>query len=368
MQKSSFSFPGVLISENVLLMCIGITFIARASEEMTPLNTQNIETRISEMGVKDTMDCNYFSVLKSYGPLIVSLANSFISLIIDNYMHYRMLAEAKKEDEENAVQELNQTYRSSVASVFSFAKKYFSYLAVVFQWIVPILIALSMYPIEVRERRVLIDKDRSSTDFCMAVIDASNETCFMPFDTNFTLELRKLIPPSYIQAHEILLKNDTTEREFDSVINNIYKIIANMKNETFDHVNVTNAPIWRQAKSNLNCVNVCFLDNKSLTLYMFIVALVSYFVPIVVSTVILTKIHVMNVKRPAMKTYVNRELLYNILFWTPVMFDTFLSLLMCSYSMNGMRTSIFNVIANVYQAVKNFMNTKYFQDNSVKPI
>lgn len=368
------SFPAVLISENVLLMCIGITFIIRASERMKPgdIEIQDIEERISEMGVKESeRNCNYLSVLKSYGPLIISLVNSFLSLIIDNYMHYRMLANVKKDDEENTVQELNG-FRSngvSISKVIVFGKKYFSYLAIALQWTVPILIAISMYPMELKEQRFLMDKDRSSSDFCMAVIDVSNETCVMgDLEDNFSLELRKLIPTSYIEAHETLLKNDSTAKEINSVVNNVYKIVANMKNNTFSNVNVTSAPLWRKAKASQNCMNVCYLDNKSLTLYTFVVAIVSYFIPITISTVILTKIHMMDIKRPGIKTYVSRELLYNILFWTPVMLDTFLSLLFCSYSMNGMRTSIFNVIANVYQAVKNFMNTKYFHDNSVKPI
>lgn len=369
--KGNTMLPAVLISENVLIMCIGIAFISRSIHKMNTLssNMEDIEERIANMEMNEDMDCNFVSILKSYGPLVVSLVNSFLSLIIDNYMHYRMLRDIKQEDDQNTVQDLRSDEggaKRSISRLYSFFKNYFSYIAIAMQWVVPVLIALTMYPMEVKERFFTEDFRRSS-DLCLAMVDVSNETCFTGNVGNHSLELRKLIP-SYLQAYENKQYNKSITSKIDFVVDNVHKAISNWKNDSFVNFNVFSAPLWRTPKMENECMKACYVDNKSLLLYMFVITIVSYFVPITISTVILTKIHIMDIKRSGMKTYVSRELLYNVLFWTPVIFDTFLSLLLCSYSMNGMRTSIFNVVANVYQAVKNFMNTKYFQENSVEPI
>ena len=142
-----------------------------------------------------------------------------------------------------------------------------------------------------------------------------------------------------------------------------------MQNDTnVVNKNISSLFLRRKSKSENTCMKMCYLENKDILLYMFVLAVLCYFVPITISSMILTKIHIMNMNKPNLKVYVSRELLYNILFWSPVMLDTFLSLILCSYSMNDVRTSLFNVIANVYQAVKNFMNTKYFKDNAIVPV
>lgn len=334
-------------------------------------NMEDVEERIANMDVsEETIDCNFLTMLKSYGPLVISLVNSFLSLIIDNYMHYRMLGDIKQEDDDSPVQDLRSfqsSAKNNVFKLFRFFKKYFSYIAIAMQWVVPVLITLSMYPMEVKERRILNEDFRQSSDFCIAMVDVSNETCFTDNIANNNLELRKLIP-SYLEVYENNIYNDSVLPRIDYVVNNVKRVISNWKDDSFANISVSSASLRRTPKMENGCLKVCYVDNKSLLMYMFVIAIISYFVPITISSVILTKIHMMDVKRSSMKTYVSRELLYNILFWTPVMFDTFLSLLLCSYSMNRMRTSLFNVVANVYQAVKNFMNTRYFKENSVEPI
>lgn len=366
--KGGTSLPAVLISENVLLMCIGIAFMSRSIYKMNTFSTDmdEIEERINNMEVSEQMDCNFVSILKTYGPLVVSLVNSFLSLIIDNYMHYRMLSGIKKDDDDNTIQDLRSYSSDSmkVSNIFLFFKKYFSYIAVAMQWVVPVLIALAMYPMEVKEKRLLDEDFRRSSDSCMAMVDVTNKTCSYG---NYSLELRQLAP-SYLETNENNSYDANILPKIDFVVNNVQKVISNWKNDSLTNFNVFSGPLWRRPKIENGCMRVCYVDNKSLLLYMFVISIVSYFIPITISTIILTKVHMMDVKRSGMKAYVSRELLYNILFWTPVMFDTFLSLILCSYSMNGMRTSIFNVVANVYQAVKNFMNTKYFHENSVEPI
>lgn len=364
--KGSKSLPVVLISENILLMCIGIAFISRSIHKMNTFTADmgDIEERIANMKVNEEMECNFATILKSYGPLVVSLANSFLSLVIDNYMHYRMLSDIKKDDDENTIQDLRsfQSSAMNVSRIFLFFKKYFSYIAIAMQWLVPVLIALAMYPMEVKEKRFLNEHYRS--DLCIAMVDVSNKTCVNT--GNYSLELRKLTA-SYLETSENNYDSSVLPK-IDSVVNNVQNVISSWKNDSFGNFHIYSAPLWRKPKMENECMRVCYVDNNSLLLYMFIISIISYFVPITISTMILTKVHMMDVKRLGMKAYVSRELLYNILFWTPVMFDTFLSLLICSYTMNGMRTSIFNVVANVYQAIKNFMNTKYFQENSVEPI
>lgn len=372
--KKSESFSIVLLSENVLLTCIGVTFVIRAVSEISPVN-MNMENVLKNSenvwtSRQYSMNCDFKSVLMGYGPLIVSLVNSFLTLLIDNYMHYRMLQEEKARDEENTVRVVgSQNSERKIKTLFMFWKRYFSIIAVGFQWIVPILMVLSMYPVNLKEKLLPISALRIDNDSCMAMLDIGNETCSQS-NPNFTQEIRKYIPTStnYLEALEIEENKNNNSEHINKVINNVYNIVASLKNGTIMSMNVTSPSLFRKSKFNQKCMRVCYLENNNLLIYMFLLAVVSYFVPITLSTIILTKIQSMDLNRPSLKTYVSRELLYNILFWTPVMFDTFLSLLFCAYSMNGVRTSLFNVVANVYQAVKNFMNTKYFKDNAVSPV
>lgn len=361
-------FTSMLLSENLILTSIGIAFVARATYKLNPLNinTFELEERSSEMVPSGNgVQCGFWTVIMSYGPLIVSLVNSFVSLIIDNYMHYKMIEETKKEDDENVVQEIvleSRRLSDTKVKIHGFWRKYFSFILIGLQWIIPILLALFMYPMDVKEM-VMTRHIKSDIDSCMTLMDISNGTC-METASNYSLELRKYIPfKNYIQSYEnVESKENSTE--INSIIENVYRIIYNFTNF---NVNVTSSPLYRKPKLYEKCVRICYMENKSMLSYMFIIAVVSFFVPITISTIILTKIQAMDIKRPNVKTYVSRELLYNVLFWSPVMFDTLLTLIFCSYSMNGMRTSLFNVIANVYQAVKNFINSKYFKDNIVAP-
>lgn len=324
-----------------------------------------MEERSAVMRNTEDMKCSYTSFLIGYGPLVVSLVNSFLSLVIDNYMHYQMIAEVKTNEDESSVRDFGRTSRT-IKYLFSFWKKYFTFITVAIQWILPFLVTVSMYSMDVKEKNIFMGDLRSFKDTCMALLDVSTENCTM-IKFNETLQLRThLSKENYLEMYENY-PNSTGDR-FDSIVDNVYKIIANLQNATHADVNKTSLFRLGKADFNKNCMKICYLDNKVLLLYMFAVTIVSYFVPITISTVILTKIHVMEVKRQNVKTYVSRELLYNILFWSPIMFDTFLSLTLCSYTMNGMRNSIFNIIANLYQAIKNFMNTKYFKDNAVSPI
>lgn len=367
------TFSIVMLSENVLLTCVGITFVLRAVSKINPVN-MNME-HVMEMSAitssrHDSMKCDFKSVLMGYGPLIVSLVNSFLSLLIDNYMHYRMLEEEKSRDEENTVRGVglqDSGRKIQLKTLFVFCKKYFSFIAIGFQWIVPILLVLSMYLMNLKEKLIPMSELRTDSDSCMAMLDVGNETCVQS-NTNFTLELRKHIPTFTNYLYTLENENKNNSEHINKVINNVYNIVASLDNSTTMNMNVTSPFLFRKSKFNQKCMRMCYLENKSLLLYMFLLAVVSYFVPITLSTVILTKIQAMKLNRPSLKTYVSRELLYNILFWTPVVFDTFLSLIFCAYSMNGVRTSLFNVVANMYQAVKNFMNTKYFKDNSVTPV
>lgn len=370
-KEGNASFKTVLLSENILLTCIGIAFISRAVYKISPMNVEmaNMEQRSTDMMKHEDISCSFMSILMSYGPLIVSLVNSFLSLIIDNYMHYKMIANVKKSEEDSEVHEIGDNFRvesrSTVKSLFSFWKKYFSFITVAIQWILPVLLTMSMYSMDVKERNIFMGDTRSLSESCMALLDISKKNCSTIYDQNNTQF--RTNTANYFDMYENYT-NETGEK-FDSIVNNVYRIIANLNNEThFADIKVTSAPLFRKPKVNENCLKICYVENKKILLFMFVMTIVSYFVPITISTVILTKIHVMELKKQIVKTYVSRELLYNILFWSPVMLDTFLSLTLCSYTMNGMRTSIFNVIANVYQAVKNFMNTKYFKDNAVSPI
>lgn len=376
--KKSESFSTVLLSENLLLTCIGIAFVIRAVSEISPVNMNMDEVMEKSESIlssrEDNMECDFKSVLMGYGPLIVSLVNSFLSLLIDNYMHYRMLQDEKLKNEENTVREVGSQSverKIQIKSLFLFWKKYFSIIAIGLQWIVPILMMLSMYPIDLKEKLIPMSELRIDNDSCMAMLDVSNETCTQNY-MNFTLEIRKYIPTStnYLEAFEFEVnKSNNNSEQINKVISNVYKIVSNLENNNNTiSVNVTSPFLFRKSKFNQKCMRMCYLENKNLLLYMFLLAVLSYFVPITLSTIILTKIQTMDLNNTGLKTYVSRELLYNILFWTPVMFDTFLSLIFCAYSVNGVRTSLLSVIANIYQAVKNFMNTKYFKDNAVVPV
>ncbi|CAH2095957.1 unnamed protein product [Euphydryas editha] len=377
--KNKYSY--ILLSENILIMCIGIAFLSRAVYSLNPVNMEmsDPELKIAGFNVNlgnESSRCGFSSLLLSYGPLVVSLVNSFLSLIVDNYIHYRMLKDLKRKDEQDLVREIGESSRNErkvkFSRLYDFCKKYFSFFTITLQWLIPILIASFMYPMGVKE--MPIAEVRSIEDSCMAILDLNNVGCEKNFSDikwfNIT-DLRKDVPATlnYLEVienehhhHHISNSSDKT----DSILRNVLNILKNFNNHSdFEYTNIPKS--LRRPKINDKCTKICFTDNKSMLLYMFMLAFISYFVPITISTVILTKIHIMEVNRPNAKKYVTRELLYNILFWTPVMFDTFLSLIICSFSMHGMRTSFFNVIANVYQAIKNFMNTRYFKDNTIIP-
>lgn len=100
--KRKGKFSHVLLSENIILMCIGLAFLCRAVYSLHPsnLNMEEFEERMLRRSTHfENLPCGFPSLLLSYGPLIVSMVNSFLSLVIDNYMHYQMLTEEKiKED------------------------------------------------------------------------------------------------------------------------------------------------------------------------------------------------------------------------------------------------------------------------------
>lgn len=364
-------------------MCVGIAFLCRAMYSLKPGNVEMDEMELRIAGIMPNIlknvniKCGFASLLLSYGPFVVSLVNSFLGLIIDNYMHYRMLWDLKKKNEEDMVQVIGESSRritelkqNKFSKFTLFWRKYSSFITIVLQWIVPILIALFLYPMKVKE--MSLGEARSLDDTCMSMLDVTNEPCY----TNSTIwnnteesELRKYIsvPVNYLEIIEKDPANtNQSSKQVDSILINVLSVLKNFNNNSdFEFTNVGKSS--RRPKIDERCMKICFTDNKSLLIYMFALAFISYFVPITISTIILTKIHIMQVNRPNAKTYVTRELLYNILFWTPVMFDTFLSLIMCSFSMHGTKTSFLNVVANVYQAVKNFMNTRYFKENAVVP-
>lgn len=372
--KSANKTSYILLSENLILMCIGIAFTYRAIYFLNPgnLNTAEMELKMAEFKSDGVFQCGISSLLLSYGPLVVSLVNSFLGLIIDNYLHYRMLRDIEKKEQEDIVQEIGETSRSltnfKLRKFNMFWKKYYSYITIVSQWIIPILITLFMYPMQVKE--MSMHEVRSLEDSCMATLQMSNTNCnkYIDFD-NITVELRKnlISPTNYLEVLQRINHNNKTSTEIDSVLSNIFSIVKNFNNHTdFQYTNMTKS--LRQPKFDDKCMKMCFTDNKNMLVYMFVLAIVSYFVPITISMMILTKIHIMDVKRPNAKTYITRELLYNVLFWTPVMFDTFLSLIMCSFTMHGTRTSLLNAVANVYQAIRNFMQTRYFTENAIVPV
>lgn len=376
LKKNKFS--SVLLSENILLTCIGVAFIARAAYQYNIENVHMYEMdERASMGHGASEQCTIWSAIVSYGPLVVSFVNSFLSLVIDNYLHYNMLQDMKQKEDENTVRDIEQGSvrgrKIQVKKLLTFWQKYFSQIIITLQWIVPVLISLFMFPMGVNEKVLPMFEARGDT--CMAMIQMNNETCVTYENhnnyTDIETELRKHVPSlNYIEAYDD--DEDETYRnktkEFNFVLRNLYGIINDLQNDSNSHVNITSASLFRQPKSSNKCMKICYIENSKLLLYMFALAVVSYFVPITISTVILTKIHMMDTKKLNEKTYAIRELLYNVLFWTPVMLDTFLSLILCSYSTNGMKSSFINTIANVYQAVKNFMNTKYFKDNTITPI
>lgn len=364
--KENNLLPKVLLSENLILICIGLAFITRFIHNMNPsdVTISDIQEKISNK--YNSMHCGFPAVLTSYGPLIVSLVNSFLSLLIDNYMHYRILADAKKKENEDTVQEIGENLHNEETSCFrvtTFCKEYVSYIMIAGQWTIPIVLALSMYPVNTKEK--VLSEVRDLDTLCMNMMDLRNDNCSYEALSD---DLRiSISTENYLEVYENLSNVGNTSDNIQSVLKNIYDIILNFNNDTVSF-NVTSAPLIRKPKQFWKCRKVCYLENKKLLVYMFVLVMISFFVPITVSTIILTKIHVMAIKRPNIKTYVSRELLYNILFWSPVVLDTLMSIILCSYSMNGTRTSIFNVVANVYQAIKNFMNTKYFKGNTVNPI
>lgn len=373
MRRSQRTISSVLLSENILLMCIGVAFVSRSVYELNSasISMDEIEERTADLKKLGKIDqtslhCGFFSVLMSYGPLIVSLVNSFLSLIIDNYMHYKMLNDLKEKDEENIVRQIGEETRTerkiNFNKIFDISKRYLSYVLIVLQWIIPITIAMLMYPMGANPK-LGIGEERSTADTCITMLDFALERC-----SNLTVNSTfYTLPIKYLEVYEYENKNANDTRNIDTILNNVFNVLSNYNNET-DFLFTNELRSQRRPKMDGVCTKICYMDNNNLLLYMFLLVIVSYFVPISISMVILTKIHVMEIKKTGMKTYVTRELLYNILFWTPVMFDTFLSLMFCSYSMDGMRTSLFNVIANIYQTVKNFMNTKYFKENAVVPV
>lgn len=247
-----------------------------------------------------------------------------------------------------------QTERSNALNKFvTFLQAHSTYITIILQWIVPILTALFLYPMNVQE--VSMNEMRNLHDNCISILDLTNTKC----SPNYTMPLHKYIPiPNMTETYEY--KTNKTE-EIDSVL----KILNNYTNNT--DLSYAQTKTVRTPKSD-DCMKICVTDNKNILLYMLILAFISFFVPITISTAILTKIHTMNVKKVNVKTYITKDVLYNILFWSPVMFDTFLSLILCSFSMNSTRASFFNAVANVYQAIKNFMNIKHFKENMIVPV
>ena len=183
---SKNKFSNILLSENVLLMCVGITFMCRAIYSIKPGNVEmdGVDLRMAEISpyvIKNIdVKCGFASLLLSYGPYVMSLVNSFLGLIIDNYMHYRMLWDIKKKNEEDNVQEIGETSRSvtevkhvKYRSITVLWKKYSSFITIVLQWIIPILITLFMYPMNVKE--MSIGEARNLEDTCMSMLDVTKE-------------------------------------------------------------------------------------------------------------------------------------------------------------------------------------------------
>lgn len=365
MKNNHKKIPLILLSENIILICLGIAFVSKSVYQMNPINVEVEDMQVRKLTIlnmdHENFECNYSSVLISYGPIIISFVNSFIMLIIDNYMYLRQIISSKETEEADIVQEINNESEENQSR--NLIKKYYPYAAISGQWGIPLLLILSMYSLDTKEQ-VVSRNINSMKDSCMTMLDMKNRTCTIISDyLNYTQELRLYELPNYLDVIENSHNNDTGQAvQIQSVLDNVYKIVI-----SYNATNMNNT--LRKAKTyDSGCMKICYIDTKILILYIFFLIVITYLIPITISIIILTKIHVMNKQSLKIKVHVNRDFLYNVLFWTPVMFDMMLSLIFCSYSMSGTRTSLLTVTANVYQVVKSFLNAKYLQFNAIKPI
>lgn len=347
-KQHSKDYSSILLSENLILISIGIAFLSKSLYELNPLNIQmNKMQRYIEDINNDNIKCNFASVIMSYGPIIISFVNSFISLIIDSYMYYRKI-EAKPEDD-NVIREINEEIPERKNEIKIFFKKYYAYAAILGQWVTPIILMFLMYPITMKEQIVSVHNlPNNMQDTCLTMLNMKmNNSC----NTTYTQELRKYVPQNYLNVIENAQYDANKTSQVNLVVQRIYDIINSS----------------RESKSIQDCMKICYLDTKLLTVYLFTIIIVTYLLPIMLSIIILTRIHSIDNKK--MNTMnVNQDFLYNVLFWSPVMFDLILSLTFCSYEMNGTRTSLLTVAANIFQVIKNFVNIKKLQHSTVKPL
>lgn len=358
--KGKSKFSNVLISQNMFLMCIGLAFLLRAVYSLHPanMNMEEFDMRLLKLSSHfEKMPCGFPALLLGYGPLVISMVNSFLSLIINSYMHYQI---AKEENNKDNVQDLREDLRSHNSNLNTFVtylKSNYKYITIFLQWILPIVTALLLYPMNVNE--VSINEMRNLHDSCISLLDLTNADC----QSNYSMPIHKYIPNNITDLLDHEFNNNETE-EINVVLKKVFNILDNYNNNTdFFYVQTKSA---RTPKSD-DCMKICIIKNKNILVYMVILAFVCFFVPITISLVILTKIYTMKIKKGTIRKYITQDVLYNVVFWSPVLFDTFLSLILCSFSMQGTRTSLFNIIANLYQAMKNFMNIKHFNDNTIVP-
>lgn len=360
-------FSPIMLSENIILLCIGISFVSKSMYGLNPVNieaTQVEKSRFANMYERN-FNCNFATILMTYGPMITSFVNSFVNLIIDNYVYYNVMLKNRAQAEDNVVQDISRSDNEGVIKKNNFFKEYLPYTAIISQWLTPIIFIFSLYTISIKEKILSTRNFDNMQPSCMTMLNMNNNSCTNINNyINYTELIIKDITSNYLDVIEQAEFNNDTNIQVNSVVDKVYKIISNLTTVNFNRNTVTD----RKSKIIKDCMKICYLDTPWLIVYLFILNIVAYFIPITISVVILTKVHNMiNVKKTN-KTQITRDFLYNIVFWSPVMFDTILSLLFCSYSMSGMRTSFFTVLANIYQVMKSFINMKYLKVNNVSPV
>lgn len=353
--------PKLLLSENIILICIGIAFVSKSVYKLHPSNIEivndNWRNFENELQINDEyFHCNFSSLLMTYGPLIMSFVNSFVNLMINNYVKYKELMDSKRNDE-NMVQDISRDYQGHSIPASKWIRNIYPYGIIIGQWLLPMIFTFSLFFIGVQEKTVISSRSFNHFEQCTTMLDMKNESC-VENNINYTQEIRNYVPINYLHLFENpKYNNSNISREMDSIVNNVYKIIDNFKDKDF-----LNNSVDRENKLlKYDCMKLCYLDTKWLIVYTFLLIVITFLIPVTISMVILTKIEASGASNV-------RDTLYSILFWTPVMFDMILSLIFCSYSMNGTRASLLTVLANIYQVIKNIINSNSLKHNSVTPV
>lgn len=446
------SLKWLLLSENIFIFGMGVLFILKYLNKTFGIAILkfNIEKRM-ENSFSD--ECTYMDLFIEYSPIILPFVNSIVNYLgmsancwkevcdseftenMSNLNQDGVLSlkgsqtgtpkpstsrEVDKNRNETTInlnkeEDFNSIHKNGATMMVKMSKNQVMLLSIIAQWLIPILVSVSMYPMQIRN---LSKQDVNFTfhDNCMKNKLVFETKCLAhglniignqaegiqaatgAFLSN-TVENEELVD---IIKHSPNITNTNSSSETRNIVDNIYKVVNDFKNldpnyssiddeaysfnvepKEFD-LNSSVAEWMKNYKipsgnnyQQDNCLKTCAIGSNEFKVYLFFILILAYFIPILVTSILFTKTtdkisDKIFANNNFMVGRANKSFLWSLFMWSPMFFDFLLSVCLCNYSINSLMSIIFLISSNLFEIIKTALNMSYMKkhanNNSVDPI